>query len=358
MADRLTIDVSHWDGDIDLKAWQSRRGLWAVIAKAGGDEGGRYRDSKFQRNYKLAKDLGLHVGAYYYTTSTTVGAAREDARHFCDLLDGCDLDMPCYMDVEDAAQFALSRRALTDVIKAFCDEVAACGRMAGLYTGGSAWNNNMYPEELRRYAIWIAYWKQTWPTDCGDFGMWQQGCMRLSDGDVRFGDTSGYTDLDWCRVDYPSLIKPEPVVVPEQPETKAKNDLGFKYRAHVQTAGWMPWVRDGQTAGSEGYSKRLEALELKPPKGVTIEALAHVQGLGNLFYEGITQGGPQVIGTTGQARRMEAVRLTCTKNSTGKALRYQGHVQGAGWGKVCSEGEWCGTRGKSKRLEAVRIWFE
>ena len=42
----------------------------------------------------------------------------------------------------------------------------------------------------------------------------------------------------------------------------------------------------------------------------------------------------------------------------GKKLCYQGHVQGIGWDKVCSEGQWCGTRGKKKRLEAVRIWFE
>lgn len=358
MERKLCLDTSRWDGDIDLGAWKSRRGQWGVIIKAGGNEDVRYRDSQFANTYAKAVALGTHRGAYYYTTVTTVEEAKKDAKHFCDLLEGYDLDLPCYMDVEDQRQFALSRRQLTDVIKAFCDTVNERGRMAGLYTGGSAWNHNMYPEELRKYAIWIAYWKATWPTDCGDFGMWQQGCMRLSDGAIFYDDVPGCCDLDWTETDYPSIIKPQPVIVPEQVPGDAKGVGDMRYRAHVQTAGWMPQVRDGQTAGTEGYAKRLEAIELVPPDGVEIEALAHVQGWGNLFYEGITRSNVQVIGTTGLARRLEAIKLRCTKNATGKRLMYQGHVQGIGWMDPVSDGEWCGTRGKSLRLEAVRIWFE
>lgn len=80
----------------------------------------------------------MHVGAYYYTVTTNVQEAVTDAHHFADLLDGKDFDLPVYMDVEDPRQFNLSARALTDVIKAFCDTLIERGYYAGLYTGGNA----------------------------------------------------------------------------------------------------------------------------------------------------------------------------------------------------------------------------
>ena len=123
------------------------------------------------------------------------------------LVNGKTYDMPWYMDVEDPAQFKLSARKLTDVIKAFCNTLIVKGIYAGLYTGGSAWINNMHADELRDYANWIAWWKATWPTEAGNIGMWQQGGIRYSDGNIVFDDISGYHDCDWCCVDYPSRIK-------------------------------------------------------------------------------------------------------------------------------------------------------
>lgn len=203
----LVLDISKWDTDIDLAAWKNKHNLWGVIIKAGGNEGSRYKDSYFDRHYKAAKAAGLHIGAYYYTVITSVSGAAEDARHFAGLLNGYDLDMPCYMDVEDSRQFALSARALTDVIKSFCDTLKSLGRYPGLYTGGSAWINNMYKDELTQYANWIASWQKNWPTYVGDIGMWQQGGIRYSDGNIVYDDVAGYHDCDWCCVDYPSIIK-------------------------------------------------------------------------------------------------------------------------------------------------------
>lgn len=63
----------------------------------------------------------------------------------------------------------------------------------------------------------------------------------------------------------------------------------------------------------------------------------------------------------GYVEQGEVNRLVVTKwpaSLKGKRLMYQGHEQGKGWTKPCAEGQWCGTRGKSKRLEAVRIWIE
>lgn len=203
----LVLDVSVWDEGVDLAAWKKNRGVWGVIIKAGGHEGGsRYKDRLFETHYQKAKSLGLHVGAYYYTTSTTNTDAKADAEHFYGLLKGKQLDMPAYMDVEDAKQYALGRRALTDVIKSFCDAIDKTGLKAGIYVNGSTLINLVYPDELAKYAVWVAAWKQGWPSYALDAGLWQQGTMRLSDGHVFFDDVSGCVDASWCSVNYPEQI--------------------------------------------------------------------------------------------------------------------------------------------------------
>lgn len=252
MAKNLVIDISHWDGDIDLHAWKKKWNLWGVIIKVGGRETGlgRYKDSNFERSYKKAVAEGLHIGAYYYTVTTDTTNAKTDAEHFASLLSGKNFDLPLYFDIEDARQFNLSRRVLTDVIVTMCSNLKSLGYYSGLYTGGSAWLNNMYNEELIKYADWIAWWTAQWPTRAGDIGMWQQGGMRLSDGHIVYADVSGYTDCDWCIVDYPSIIKNSSVDIPETKpiETTKINDkiVERSVAAKLGTADAVIKVAEGE----------------------------------------------------------------------------------------------------------------
>ena len=224
MADYKGLDISSWQDGMDLATWKNALGLTFVIIKVGGNEGGRYRDRCFDGFYRQAKRLGLHIGAYYYTTSTTTSAAKEDAEHCLGLLDGYELDMPVYMDVEDGRQFALSARALTDVIKAFCDRVNAGGRYAGLYTGGSAWLNSMYRDELTCYANWIAWWADWGSVEglrskCGDIGMWQVGSISLN-GHIAYADAAGHNDYDLTDIKYWERIDGESEQAPDKEPEK------------------------------------------------------------------------------------------------------------------------------------------
>lgn len=182
----------------------------------------------------------------------------------------------------------------------------------------------------------------------------------------RQGDQTGHEieirDLQWYWTyiyRYVGPPRPSPEPKPEQRPGAAKNDLGLKYESHCQTVGWLKQVHDGQTSGTEGFAKRLEALRIAFPKDVVADVIAHVQGIGSVYYEGVTADA--VIGTTGEQRRLEAIRIRVTKRPKSlknKRLRIQGHVQGVGWTDVVGEDEWCGTIGESRRLEALRMWFE
>ena len=205
--ENLLIDISRWNPDVDFDAWKKQRGLWGVIIKAGGNDDGRYRDRLFDIHYANAKTAGLHIGFYYYSVATNTATAIEDAKHMMQIVGDKEFDMPWYIDVEDRRQFELSCRDLTDTIKAFCDYLNDNGIYSGVYIGGSAWLNNVYRDELSDYANWIAWWRDDWPSECGDIGMWQQGGMRLSDGHICFGDQPNHLDCDWCIIDYPSRIK-------------------------------------------------------------------------------------------------------------------------------------------------------
>lgn len=205
----LVIDVSKWDGDMNYKDWKRLRNLYGVIIKGGGSDIGRYVDSWFARNYDKAVAAGIHIGSYFYSKALSISEAKTDADYYIDnCLAGRNWDLPVYIDVEEQAQFQLSKRTLTDICKAFMDRLQEKGYKAGIYTGGYAFNANMYGDsELGDYADWIAAWGANPPSYIGvTFGMWQQGGIRLSDGHIVYADVSDHHDCDWALMDYPAII--------------------------------------------------------------------------------------------------------------------------------------------------------
>ncbi len=80
--------------------------------------------------------------------------------------------------------------------------------------------------------------------------------------------------------------------------------IPLQYRVHIQDKGWTNWVPQGCMAGSTGEGKRLEAIEIISQK--EIQATAHIQDIG---WQEITRGTQLKIGTEGRALRLEALRL-------------------------------------------------
>jgi len=137
----------------------------------------------------------------------------------------------------------------------------------------------------------------------------------------------------------------------------AKNSKGLYYQAHVQKAGWLGKVRDGQTAGTIGYGKRLEALRFTTiPSGVNLDVEVHVQQKGWLKYKKVKAN--QILGTTNESLRVEAIKIKAY-NASGTTVNvsYQAHVQKKGWMTAVKNGAIAGTTGESLRMEAVRIWL-
>ena len=137
------------------------------------------------------------------------------------------------------------------------------------------------------------------------------------------------------------------------------------YRVHAQAFGWMGWAKNGEPAGTEGYARRLEAIQVilvkkgsKAP-GTTENAFenaevsyrTHVQSYGwkSYVYDG------ELSGTSGQAKRLEAIQIKNMVSGISGHIQYQTHVQSYGWQGWKKDGQLSGTSGKAKRLEAIKI---
>ncbi|MCI8550452.1 MAG: hypothetical protein HFI68_07685 [Lachnospiraceae bacterium] len=144
-------------------------------------------------------------------------------------------------------------------------------------------------------------------------------------------------------------------------------DYDVYYRVYVQSYGWLGWAKNGESAGTEGLAKRMEAIEIQvkrrgeaapvstkapfiqPPLAVTYET--HVQSYG--WQKPVSNGA--MAGTSGQSKRMEAIRINLENLPVSGGICYQAHVQSYGWQKPVADGALAGTVGRGKRLEAICI---
>lgn len=120
-----------------------------------------------------------------------------------------------------------------------------------------------------------------------------------------------------------------------------------KYRVHGQTYGWQDWKYDGEMAGTEGQSKRIEAIIIDGDAEFEYEV--HQQGTGDI--KRVFRNG-EMAGSTGQSLRLESIKINCNR-----AITYRVHQQTYGWTGWVTNGTWCGVKGESKRLEAIEIKF-
>ena len=139
------------------------------------------------------------------------------------------------------------------------------------------------------------------------------------------------------------------------------------YRVHAQSYGWLDWTKNGEPAGTAGYAKRLEGIEIKlvkkgenvpgstanpyVTKGI-VSYQTHVQTYGwqDSVFDGATSG------TVGQSKRLEGIKIKLADASVSGDVCYRTHIQTYGWEKNWkTNGEMSGTSGQAKRLEAIEI---
>ena len=133
--------------------------------------------------------------------------------------------------------------------------------------------------------------------------------------------------------------------------------VSVSYSGHVQNIGWQDAVKDGEMAGTNGKSLRLEGLKVSLESTYTDEELsvsyaAHVENIG--WQNEVTNG--EIAGTVGENLQVEAVKLSLTGTKADEySIYYRVHVKNVGWMSWTKDGIASGTAGLRIGLEAIEI---
>ena len=171
---KIGIDVSHWQGEIDFKALKNA-GVEFIMIRLGGTKGtnGEYFvDKCFKRNITEAKKYNIKVGVYFYSYANSIKSSLKDSNWVIKQLKKYDLDLPIAFDWEEWRYFNdynLSFFGLTSIADAFLDNIEKHGYKGMLYSSKN------YLEKIwmeNDYDIWLAHY--TDKTDYeGTYKMWQ-----------------------------------------------------------------------------------------------------------------------------------------------------------------------------------------
>ena len=108
--------------------------------------------------------------------------------------------------------------------------------------------------------------------------------------------------------------------------------LGVEYHVPVEGYGWIDWTKNGQVAGTTGESRRVEAIRFRlinQPENdeVFLNGNAHFDNIGWLVF--LPEN--DFCGTTGESRKIEALQfsLVC-KDADKYSINFRSHSQDLG----------------------------
>ena len=173
--------------------------------------------------------------------------------------------------------------------------------------------------------------------------------------------TSGRTDAFVAKAGNSPIVN-HPATSNTNPVVPGADEVNVAYRTHVQSYGWQAWKYNGQMSGTSGKSKRLEGINIELRNQAysgDIVYTTHVQKYGwqgsetdqsKWFRNG------QMAGTSGEAKRLEAICINLTGEMGQKYdIYYRVHAQSYGWLGWAKNGAPAGTAGYGKRLEGIQI---
>lgn len=350
------IDISHWQDGINLQAVPYD----FAIMKA--TEGTYYVDPCCDKFYQVVKSLDRGRGVYHYANG---GNYKAEADFFLKNIQGYIGDAVLALDWEGTGNPLFNTGKDNAWIKNWCDYVYQKTGVKPIVYTSKAYLSRV--QGIGDYGLWIAQYANKNPTGYQE-NPWNEGAyscaIRQYTSTGRLSGYNGNLDLDKFygdRAAWDKYANPDGTETSWQVPGEILTNYGLKYRAHCQTAGWLPWVQDGQVAGTIGYRKRLEAIQIdtaelkKKYPNAKLNVKAHLQGYGWKLYEDVQKD--TLIGSEGESKRLEAIEMELI-GVEGKQVYYRTHLTDVGWTNEIKGGFTSGTVGISKSIEAIQIYIK
>ena len=186
------IDVSRWQETIDFKKVKDA-GAEFVIMRIGihsDIDAEISKDVYYDRYIKDAKENGLKVGVYVYTSAINEDMAKEHAKETIKYLDGIKLDFPVAYDFENWSNiksYGINTYDLERSLNAFANTLKKAGYDTMLYS--SKWYLEHIWINENKYPVWLAHYTSDTNYQ-GEYILWQRTNIGKIDG------ISGDVDID------------------------------------------------------------------------------------------------------------------------------------------------------------------
>ncbi len=194
MAEKIGIDVSEFQGDIDWKRVKES-GVEFAILRAGYGREVSQKDKKFERNYTGCTANKIPCGVYWFSYALTAEDAVREADACYEVIKGKHFDYPVFFDIENNNQYNLGAAAVSGIINAFCQRLASRNYLAGVYSYKNFLETRTNDYVKENYPVWVAHTGVAKTDYAGQYGIWQ-----YAQGVPYAGISS--VDLDKCCVDY------------------------------------------------------------------------------------------------------------------------------------------------------------
>lgn len=194
------IDISRWNGAVDMNKVKAAGISFVLIQSSYGNVAAfpNQKDPRFDANVKNARAAGLSFGAYHYCYATNSAAAAREADGFVALLNKVK-PIPYFvaLDIEEAAQAALSSAQKSAIVEAFINVVEKAGFFCALYSYEGFLSSIPY-KTRSKYSVWCANTSET-PIIMHDVHQYSfKGRVSGCNGDV---------DMNKTSVDFTAKIK-------------------------------------------------------------------------------------------------------------------------------------------------------
>ena len=226
-------------------------------------------------------------------------------------------------------------------------------------TGADKDNYDIYYRVHAQSFGWLAWAKNGEPSGTAGYGKRLEGIQIVV---VKKGESA--PGQSYANVN-PSSVNTRAYVALQNGSIQIPGDAynaNIMYKTHVQSFGWQTWKTNGQMSGTSGKAKRLEGINIKLSNASYsggVRYTTHVQSYGwqgNENDPNTWKKDGEMSGTSGQAKRLEAIRISLYgEMAEHYDIYYRVHAQSFGWLSWAKNGEASGTAGLAKRLEGIQI---
>ncbi len=201
------IDVSYIQRQIDWEAVAETDVSFAIIRCGYGNNDISQDDSRWEYNADECTRLGIPFGVYIYSYALDTDEAVSEAEHVLRLVEGYDLSLPIYLDLEDEKYTgSLTNEEIADIAEAFCETIEAAGYEVGIYANLDWFRNRLTDWRFSQWPRWVAQYNY----ECDyekKYSMWQCTSSGIVDG------IDGAVDINFTMD-----------VTPKEPEEEPQED--------------------------------------------------------------------------------------------------------------------------------------